>query len=282
MRTHYLKTLSPLLVLFFLTTPSEAQILDNIVKKVKGISGKTRKVSFEKTAAISTSIKDTLYGIDWFDEDMFRPEMAEEMGNSALLPGYYRSTVRSYCLKAGVYGPTKGDGYQIAKLKGRKAKLIHAILEKSVKFPDISQSNVQTLIWGIEAGTKFSEYPLEFQISVKPLLTKKDMLFMQIDFGKMKNKVLPEKVQHLMDTYASLRNKMQSAQMKYDEIEAIAVKKGIPPLGFGSKEISKGIWSYIGNGFYLRAFPRGYATTDIELYRPSKFDIKKDKSNRII
>ncbi|WP_271782506.1 hypothetical protein [Aquimarina algiphila] len=269
------------LLFFFLLigTASNAQIFDKVLKKVRNVTGK--RMPFEKTKAISTSIQDTLYGIDWFDEDMFIPEMAEPIGSSTLGPGYYRSTVRSYCLKAGVYGPTKGDGYQIAKLKGRKAKVIHSILKKSVIYPDIPQYHVQTLIWGIEVGTKFSSYPLEFQNTVRPLLTKKEMLSMEVNFDKIKYKLLPEKVKSLMNTYASLRTKMQSAQIKYDEIEAIAVKKGVAPLGAGSKEIKKGLWSYIGNGFFMRAFPKVYSTTEVELYRPAKLDIIKDDKGRI-
>ncbi|MEW7278083.1 hypothetical protein ABW636_05765 [Aquimarina sp. 2201CG1-2-11] len=280
MKTQHFKIFS-ISFLLLTSTICQSQIFEKITKKVRGISNKTKKVSFEKTAAISTSIKDTLYGIDWLDEDMFSTEIAEEINGSTLTPGYYKSTVRSYCLKAGVYGPTKGDGYQIARLKGRKAKLIHSILKKTIQYPNISQSNVQTLIWGIEAGAKFSKYPLKFQAKVRPLLTNKDILFMNVNFDKLKNKALPEKVKSLMNTYASLRQKMQNTQLKYDEIEAIAVKKGIPPIGIGSKEINKGIWSYIGNGFFLRAFPQVYTTTEIELYRPAKLSVSKDEKGRI-
>lgn len=279
------KSNSNALLLFFflfLGVQSEAQLLDKVLKKVKNITGKTKVISLNQTAPISTSIQDTLYGIDGLDEDLFRPELAEEIGNAKLGPGYYRSKVRSYCLKAGVYGPTKGDGYQIAKLKGSRAKLIHNIVKKSVRYPEISQSNVQTLIWGIEAGTKFSKYPLSFQQKVRPLLTKKEMLSMEIDFDNIKEKLLPKEMRALANTYASLRNKMQTTQMKYDEIEAIAVKTGIPPLGAGSKEIHKGIWSYIGKGFFLRATPEVYSTTLVELYRPSVFDIRKDDKDRIV
>ncbi|GAA4278657.1 hypothetical protein GCM10022259_33820 [Aquimarina mytili] len=266
----------------FIGVTSEAQLFDKVIKKVKTSIGKTRVMSLNQTAPISTSIQDTLSGIDWFDEDLFRPELSQEIGSAKLGPGYYRSKVRSYCLKAGVYGPTKGDGYQIAKLKGSRAKVIHNILKKSVKYPEISQSNVQTLIWGIEAGTKFSKYPLNFQKKIRPLLTKKEMLSMEVDFDKIKDKLLPKEIRYLAKTYASLRNKMQTTQMKYDEIEAIAVKTGIPPLGAGSKEIHKGLWSYIGNGFFLRATPEVYSTTLVELYRPAVFDIVKDDKGRIM
>ncbi len=274
-------TLLFLLFLLFLSIPSEAQLLGKVVNKARKITSKVKITSLDGTTPISTSIKDTLYGIDWFDDSMFDIETAKEIGTSVIGPGYYKSTLRSYCLKAGVYGPTKGDGYQIAKLKGSKAKMIHAILKKSVKHPNISQSSVQTLIWGIEAGTQFSKFPLSFQKNVRPLLTEKEMLSMEIDFDHIKNKILPKKIRSLTKTCAYLRKKMQSTQMQYAEIEAIAVKTGVPSLGIGSKEIHNGLWSYIGNSFFLRTSPQSYATTDVELYRPFSLDIKKDDKGRI-
>src|SRR5690606_26141603 len=123
----------------------------------------------------------------------------------------------------GVYGPTKGDGYQIAELKGAKADVIRSIMEKSPLYPDIDQRSIQTLIWGIEAGAKFSSYPLDFQLRVKPLLTEQEILAMQVDVGDAVDKLLPDNLKSLAATYSSLRNKMQAAQLKYDEIESIAL-----------------------------------------------------------
>jgi len=280
MKTPPLKIL-PIFLLLFVGMNCQVQTISKLTDKVREVTGNADK-TFEQTTAISTSIKDTLYGIELFDEKMFIPEFAKEIGTSALKPGYYKSTVRSYCLKAGVYGPSKGDGYQIAKLKGSKSKIVHSILKKSIDHPTIKQSDVQTLIWGIEAGMKFTKFPLDFQLKVKPLVTAKDLLSMQINYDKLKDKMLPEEVQTLLSTYSSLRSKMQSTQMRYDEIEEVAVKTGMAPLGLGSKQIDKGIWSYIGNGFFLRAFPRGYSITDVELYRPAKIDVLKDGKGRIV
>src|SRR5690606_10727179 len=104
---------------------------------------------------------------------------------------------------------------------------------------------------------------------------------MQVDVGDALDKLLPDNLKSLAATYSSLRNKLESVQMKNNEIENIEKKAGIPPLGKGSKLINKGIWSYIGDGFYLKANPRGYSTTDIELYRPAKLEIERDSKNRI-
>ncbi len=271
-----------LFFVLFVNLTAEAQFFRKILKKVKKITEKTKVISFDDTKAISTSIKDTLYGVNFFEKEKLIYEDAKPIESFVLSPGYYKTTIRSYCLKAGVYGPTKGDGYQIAKLKGNKSKIIKSILNKSVNYSNIPQSTVQTLIWGIEAGTKFSDYPIDFQEKVSPLLTKKEKLMLEINFDEIKDEIIPDKIKSLTQVYSSLRKKMQATQMKYDEIEEIAVKKGIAPLGIGSKVIHKGIWSYIGNGFFLRAFPKRYSTTDIEIYRPSKFDVIKDTKDRIV
>jgi hypothetical protein len=79
-----------------------------------------------------------------------------------------------------------------------------------------------------------------------------------------------------------MRDKMDKTQMSYDDIEKVAVKAGVPPTGLGSLDIPRGLWSYIGNGFYIRVYPRNYTTTDLEIYRPGVFTVKKDDKGRII
>src|SRR5690606_36445994 len=54
-------------------------------------------------------------------------------------PGYYRGDVRSYCRHAGTYGPTSGDGYLVAPLKGSHADIISGILARSAQHPEIER-----------------------------------------------------------------------------------------------------------------------------------------------
>ncbi|MCD9027920.1 hypothetical protein LDO26_06835 [Luteimonas sp. BDR2-5] len=70
--------------------------------------------------AITTNISDALPVAEHLhDLDQLAPLPLPEDFNFG--PGYYRGTIRSYCLHAGTYGPTTGDGYLIAPLKGNHA-----------------------------------------------------------------------------------------------------------------------------------------------------------------
>ena len=276
------KLVLSILVICILTHAHAQRIkIGDALGKAKNALGKISTEPWKPGAAITTSIKDTLYGITWLEDEYLHAEEADTIESFDLKPGYYKASIRSYCLHAGVYGPIKGDGYQVARLKGNKSALVRNILSRSAEHPEIAQQDVQTLIWGIEAGAKFSSYQPSFQVAVKPILTDMEIAAMEVNVGKLAGKAVPADLKEIAQTYESLRDKMQSSQMKYDEIEEIAVRTGAPPLGFGSKVINTSVWSYIGDGFYLKASPRGYPRTDIEIYRPAKPEVVHDSKKRI-
>lgn len=276
-------------IVFLLTfTPNRGFAQDTTEKEKGGLFGKLKKAlsaadpnAWRPGSAISTSIKDSLNSIRWLSEADFRPELAEPLTTFDCKPGFYRGKIRSYCLHAGAYSPTKGSGYQISHLKGARAQLIGSILSRSPQHPQIVQHDVQRLIWGIEAGAKFSSYPLDYQLRIKPLLTEKDIAIMEVNVNGISNALMPAKVKDLVNRYSDLRAVLYSKQSSYEDIERIAVKTGIPLPEPGSKEIREGTWSYIGNGFFLRASPQGYSTTEIELYRPGFLQVQRDQQQTI-
>lgn len=270
-----------LLVLTISSSSAYAQDLDGLFNKVKkGAKSLSKSLSWEPGKAVSTSLKDTLTGFYWMN-DQLKARTPDTLSTFLLKPGYYKTTLRSYCLHAGTYGPSRGSGYQLANFEGTQKKLIISILEKSTDHPNISQSDVQTLIWGIEAGNKFSSYPTDFQARVKPLLSLKDIALMEINVKDIVESNLPSEVQRLMNTYQSLRQEMQSAQMSFDKLEDIAVKVGAPPIGVGSITIDEGKWSYLNSGYFIKVDPQSYSTSDVTLYRPSYADVSYDSQNRI-
>ncbi|MBN9299169.1 MAG: hypothetical protein J0I41_19365 [Filimonas sp.] len=275
----------PLTATFLLLSPSfaNAQLFkgNKLLDKIKNATSGIDNASWKPGAAISTSIKDSLPGFRILDDTDFIAMEADTINTFSLTPGYYRTTIRSYCLHAGVYGASKGNGYQIAHLKGNQATLVNAILQRTATHPEIAQTDVQLLIWGIEAGQKFTDYEPDFQLRIKPLLTEKDIAAMEVKISSLTEKLVPGSVKDMLNTYELLRSKMNKAQMNYDDIEKVAVKAGIPPTGLGTVEIKKGLWSYIGNGFFIRVYPQSYSTTDIEIYRPGYFVVKKDDKGRI-
>ena len=118
-----MKKLFALLALTSLTCPVFAQLGD-LVKKVPGIPGVDS--IFKKGPAITTSLKDAKW--EAADQDGVNPESKPlstlkrgPHGGFILEEGDYSSTMQSYCLHAGTYGPTRGDAYLYAPVKGPSA-----------------------------------------------------------------------------------------------------------------------------------------------------------------
>ena len=86
----------------------------------------------------------------------------------------------------------------------------------------------------------------------------------------------------VVDFYSDLRTKISNVNASYEDIEQFAVKTGIAPIGKGSKNISAGVWTSIGNGAYMRCFPEGYRKSNVEIYIPSDVNIQKDNNGNII
>lgn len=201
--------------------------------------------------------------------------------------GHFRMRLQSYCLHAGTYGPTKGDGYLLAPLKGDRAPLIRSIMERSVAHPEIQQHDIQQLIWGIEAYTPFQDYSPDFQDRIRPLLTAPELSSMSANRDAVKNiargilsSIVPAEVTNTISQVQSWRDKITNPSLAFPELEQLAVLRGKAPIGEGSREVPAGPWSYAGNGTYLRFFPESYATTNVEVFRPPTYSITLDDIGR--
>ncbi len=250
--------------------------LDDILKKVPGVGD----IFLEK--AITTSIKDAYPQALWLGGLDKKISYDQSTGfNLNLGAGYYRYKFNTFCLHAGTYAPTEGDGYLVAPMKGPKAELIKSILGRYYEHPEIEQTDVQMLVWGIEAGQKFSNYDPAFQYRVTPLLKPEEIAMMEVDVKDIAYDLLPQEAKDVLDLYRDLRGKLSDANASYSEIEQLAVKTGIAPLGKGSKNIEAGVWTSIGDGVYMRSFPEGYRKSQVEIYIPAETKIEKDSKGSI-
>lgn len=265
------------IVLFYLIVPQDSSSqIDDILKKIPG-------TDFIFEEAVTTSIKDaypTAYWLDGIDKQV-SPNTSVGFSLN-LSPGYYRYKFNTFCLHAGTYAPTEGSGYLVAPLKGNKAELIKDILGRYYEHPEIDQKDVQLLIWGIEAGQKFSAYPADFQARVTPLLKPEEVALMEIDVKEIGRDLLPQEIKDVLSLYSDIRGKLSDVSSTYEDVERLAVKTGIAPLGKGSKNISAGTWTSAGDGVYIRCFPNGYSKTDVEIYMPRKTSVKKDNNDRVL
>jgi hypothetical protein len=245
---------------------------------------------------ISTSIKDAKTGIpflDRFDPADYTPMNALPQNDKGafhlLYPGLYALDVESYCLRAGTYAPTKGDGHLYAPLKGQHADIVQHVVQKSYSHSEIPQRDIQVLLWAIIARTKLSDMSQKMQMIAAKLLSPKEMF--ELNGGALeivpkseRDKAfakVPAQVRQILEAEAQLREQLTQGQDDYEELENIAVRFGAAPIGEGSREIPRGQWSYHPDGYFIRMMPRGYKVTEIHLYVPEKFTIKRDDAGRI-
>lgn len=245
---------------------------------------------------VSTNIKDIrgeAFALDSYNPAQGKPLSSLKRGPHGgwlLKPGLYSGEVRSYCLHAGTYGPTRGDGYLYAPLKGKRSSIIRKILHNSADHPDLPQSDVQSLIWALESRTKFSELPQSLQTTASALLSQEDILelngasldyitqqYQDKVFGKMTDTLRP-----IYEAQNSLRGLLTQANVPFDQLERVAVLSGDPPKDKNSRDIPAGRWSLHPGGYFVRYVPSTYSRTTLFVYVPERFTLKRDSRGRII
>gem|GEM_PF-833178 len=262
-----------------------------IPKKIPGI-----EEILKKEPPITTSIKDALTEVPFLDDykpviygSLFQLPRLEN-GEFFLVPGVYKGTLKTYCMHAGTYAPTKGDGYLYAPIKGPQAKYVKKILKNTYKHPEIPQERVQELIWAIIARAKFEDLSQELKNAARVLLDPGDIVALNrsaIDFvpENLKEKVLEgvsEEMRSIFEVENKLREMLTRTHSSYEELERIAVLRGKPPQKGESREIPGGRWSFHPEGFFIRFFPEDYDRTYVEVYVPEKYRIKLDNKGRIV
>ena len=191
-----------------------------------------------------------------------------------LKPGFYTIELKSFCMHAGTYAPSKGDGYLYAPLKGQKKDMIDTLVKNWYKNQDIPQQKVQALVWGIIAKSSFKNMSPDMKLVATRLLTKNDLLSlskMGLDFvpasvmSKAKSN-LPKSVQVVLDAENKIRNFFSSSSSSYSELERLALLGGVNPL---TSEISYGTWGLHPNGYWTSYQPHGYRQMTVRIYVPS-------------
>ncbi|CAN5590594.1 hypothetical protein BH10BAC5_BH10BAC5_07030 [soil metagenome] len=250
--------------------------LDDLFKKTIG-----NKDTWLPGKSITSSINDALPSITFLDYlKKVEPQVPADLLN--LKPGYYRIDVESYCVKAGTDGPSKGDGYLIGPLLGKNADIVSSIIDKSVQHPNIEQHSIQVLLWAIEAGTKYDELSSDLKIKISPLLTPEDIVRLNVEVSDAIN-LLPADLVRLADFYNGMREKIKNPATTYEELEKIAVTNTGVPIDISDirDRIDECKWSYIGDGYYMRAIPKNYYRTTLDILVIPKVNVTYDSKHRV-
>lgn len=245
---------------------------------------------------VTTTLKDAVFEapeLDQLNPGAFAPLGEAPVGLNGgflLLPGYWELTSESYCLMAGTYGSKKGDGYSFAPLAGPKADIIQSLVSQSRLHPEISQQDIQTLIWAIIAQTKIKNIDPKLLLVATKLLSKQEMLklaegglgLLPFDLKQEALALLPTPIQKILEAEYAIREKFEKGIATYEELEKLAVLTGEFP-GFNDvREVVEGRWSKHPDGYFIRFFSDNYKETKMQLYVPENIMSNSTGSNTVL
>ncbi len=271
--------------------PSLSDLARKLTTRIPGLAD-----VLEAEPAVTTSLEDA-YGevamMDGFVPAAFEPLAAlprDEAGAFVLRPGAFELDAQSYCLHAGTYGPTRGDGYVFAPFAGPRAGIIQTVLDNTVANPDVGQQDVQMLVWAILARTKVSDTAEDLQAVARRLLSESQidelnggaLARIPVDLREQAFANVPDAVRRTFEAEAELRDRLAEGQSSYQELEAVAVLDGEPEPGEHDREVPGGRWSLHPGGFFVRYLPYGYSETRVEVYLPEPIAIVRDALGRIV
>jgi hypothetical protein len=196
-------------------------------------------------------------------------------GGFILCEGFYEMTNKSYCLKAGTFAPSKGDGYMYAPVLGSKEEIVVAILKSAEKHPEVEQHDIQALLWTIIARTKFADYNGQVKVTAIKLLTTKQLTQLEggawgvlpFDVMEKAKDQLPSGLRAVFEAENNIRQLVASGNYTYADMERYAIVAGMAPP---RSDVPSGIWTKHPDGYYVRYFPSGYAITKVQVYVPKE------------
>lgn len=282
-----------ILLLLMVTTIVSCHILDQTGIPIPNLLTNSAESIYQrisKDRAISTDFEHAKYEATFLTDfeptaEEYRPlsiQPQDENGNYELSSGLYLMTAKSFCLKAGTHGPSRGDGHLYAPLKGKQANFVEAILQRYSQHPEISQRNIQTLLWAIVAGADLNKLANNHQRTLEQLFSVEERIKYQ-GGTKLRNFALQQlnqikpkldiHLQKIIEADNKIRS-MVTQNMAYQQLESVAILSGVAPRDLLVREVSKGRWSYHPDGYFIRFFPQGYRQSQVDIYVPKRDAVK--------
>lgn len=247
-------------------------------------------------APLTTSLDDAVSDVAFLDRfDPVSPAPLLELpfgldDGVTLVPGAWQSPLEGFCLQAGTLGPTRGDGYAWAPLKGPKADVIGAILNGIPRAANVNQEDAQVLLWAILARAKSSsldEGPRRVaeQLLSKTQLASIDKNALDVLPADLLGKVLgpaAEPVRRVLDAENQMRAVLaEPGAASYQRLEELAVLHDVNIPSPQGRVLPSGRWSLMPNGSFVRYAPDSYAELTLQLYVPEAFTVARDAAGHI-
>jgi hypothetical protein len=286
-----------LALLAALRSPSaEGQIFDRLRQGAEEALDRTTVLQrlLEEPPGITTSIRDAHTEVPFLDDhDPSRMALMAALPRTEenafyAPPGLYEMEALSYCIHAGTYGPTGGDGYALAPLRGDLAPVLESLMRSSVDHPELSQDEIQSLIWALQSRAPLGELSPELQGVARTLLEPAQLEQVSEGVVDRASEALmeealdrvPSPVRRVAEVQADLRELLRRGA-DFQELEAVAVLTGIPSPAEQVRAVPRGRWSYHPGGYFIRFDPEGYTLTRVQAYVPEIYQWARDRKGRL-
>jgi hypothetical protein len=223
--------------------------------------------------SVTTSFADTIHGDTLpptFEPKAFKPLMSLDRtddGSFVLKPGMYEAYVQSYALDAADPNITKPAGYYPAPIKGLKAKIVASVLKQIELHPDVTQADVQVLLFAIVQGVDLEKMPPNIQQTAVRVLPKDIITQMQ---GATQAKAIEQNLMNILNQRMAKDPKAQQQMAQWNK--AMQQQQAANPTfnvdAAATEPVLRGTWAQMPGGFYVRYLPDGYMKTRLQLMVP--------------
>lgn len=94
-----------------------------------------------------------------------------QYGGFVLKQGLYEGEFKTYCLQPGTPDPHAGDAYFQSGISGNNKEIVETALINSREQPNISQRNIQLLLWCAVSGGDYNKLSSSVKADANRLLT---------------------------------------------------------------------------------------------------------------
>jgi len=241
--------------------------------------------------AISTTFADAYQQVPALDDfNPVHPRSLEELsrtddGSFVLQPGAYSSALETFCLDVGAHAPDTDAAYVIAPLKGPQSAEIQSLLKRAYTQPDISQDNVQMLVWSITSHVNLANLSTGLQQMAQRLMSASDQANVNSaaapasmpPFMTAFLAMMPPQARASLQALLSSRSALASGTDSYDQV-AGGLSMPAPANNAG---VPRARWAYLAPGYFVRFQSTTYKTSSLQVYVPEGWTVQRDASRRI-
>lgn len=248
-------------------------------------------------AIVSTTIPDAVNGIGVPVADEWaistRPLSALRSaapGTVELEPGIWEIKLESFSLSVGAVAPIPEEGFLLAPLRGDGAAVIQRILDAASAAPDVSQEQVQSVLWAVLSRAREASWPEPLRALAQRWLTPaqitqldaKSLGPLPIAREDLMQWVRPS-VAWALDAESKIRQQL-AAGATYERLTQTAVRPGVFESELGDRDILSGRWNHHPSGYFVRFIPETFQRTMLQIVDVprGRAQITRDAAGRIV